>query len=264
MNKKALITIGISIVCGLVAILMVNTYMTKKEADLYEGMDLVPVVAAARDLKAGEKITMEMLARREVPSKYVQGSAVDPSNVELAVNQKLNFPLKRGDTLLWTDLESETDRLSFQGMSYSISEKERALSIAVSETAGVAGHISPNDHVDILCTVNDRESGEEATLTLLQNITVLATGDDTSGEERGRRRYSTLTLSVTLEEAEILVFASKKGELTTVLRHPENITTAEEIQKVGFMQVFKSEFRKRLQKNRNQIEVIKRGKTETP
>jgi pilus assembly protein CpaB len=261
MNKKTIIIIGIAVACGLMAVFLVNKYITTKEKAIYKGMEMVPIVAITQDTVAGQKITTQMIAKRNVPKKYLHTNAVLAKDYELLIGQKLLYPMKRGDTVLWTSLSSEVERLK-SGLANIVTKGERALSIAVDEVTGVSGLIKPNDHIDILCTVRSEISEEEATFTLLQNITVLATGSAMSGEHKKKGGYRTLTLLVTLEEAELLVFAQKKGKLITILRNAEDIETQKDIPKVTFSDILKDEYRKHLQETRNNIEVIKKGKTD--
>lgn len=261
MNKKTIITIAAAVALGLVAVFLVNSYITDKERALYEGMEMVPIVVVTQDCAAGQKIASQMIAKREVPQKYVDTNAVLAKDYDLLIGQTLVYPMKRGDAVLWSSLASEAERMK-PGMAGIITKGERALSIAVGGVASVSGFIKPNDHIDILMTVRDRESGEEATITLLQNMTVLATGEQMGKGNRDNSGYSSLTLLVTLEEAELLVFAQQKGQLVTVLRNPEDIDTREDIPKIGFSDILKDEFRKNIQEKRDQIEIIKKGKTE--
>lgn len=261
MNKKTIIIIGIALGCGLLAVFLVNNYIRTKEKAINKGMEMVPIVAIAHDTVAGQKITTQMIAKRSVPKKYLHTNAVLAKDYELLIGQKLIYPMKRGDTVLWTSLSSEVERLK-TGLANTVTKGERALSIAVDEVSGVSGLIKPNDHIDILCSVRSEISEEEATFTLLQNITVLATGLAMSGEHSKKSGYRTLTLLVTLEEAELLVFAQKKGKLITILRNPEDIETKKDIPKVTFSDILKDEYRKHLQERRNNIEVIKKGKTD--
>ena len=95
------------------------------------------------------------------------------------------------------------------------------------------------------------------------NTPELAPGRVMSGEQKLKPAYSTLTLLLTLEEAELLVFAQKKGRtLVSVLRNPEDIQTRQDIAKVTFSDILKDEYRKQLQEKRNNIEIIKKGKTD--
>jgi pilus assembly protein CpaB len=261
MNKKTIIIISIAVGCGLLAVFLVNQYITSQEKSIYEGMEMVPVVAITQDTVAGQKITTQIIAKRNVPKRFIHTNAVHAKDFELLIGQKLVYPMKRGDTVLWTSLSSEVERLK-TGLANIVTKGERALSIAVDEVSGVSGLIKPNDHIDILCTVRSEISEEEATFTLLQNITVLATGLAMSGETNKKGGYRTLTLLVTLEEAELLVFAQKKGKLITILRNSEDIETQKDIPKVTFSDILKDEYRKHLQERRNNIEVIKKGKVD--
>lgn len=260
MNRKALIPIASAVICGVISVLLVNQYLQAKERTFKTGMEPVSVVVVTQDLPAGAILDGNVLAKRDVPEQYVHGNAIAPKDVELVVGQRLNFPLKRGDTVLWTDLGAETERLHLEGLAGTIITGERALSIAVDNVGGVSGLLKPNDRVDILSTVRNEETREEATITLLQNMTVLAAGTALSGEVPSRGTYNTLTLQVTLEEAELLVFAQQRGSLVAVLRNPEDIATHSNIPKVTYADLMEPEYRKKIQQNRDRIEVIKKGR----
>lgn len=261
MNKKTMITLGVAIACGLLAVLLVNKYITKQKKEINKGMDLISVIAITKDSAAGQKISSEIIAKRSIPQRYAHANAVQAKDFELLIGQTLIYPMKRGDAVLWTSIASEAERLR-TGLAGKITKGERALSISVDNVSAVSTLIKPNDHIDILCTIRNEMTQEEATITLLQNITVLATGRVMSGEKRIKQGYGTLTLLVTLEEAELLVFAEKKSKLVTVLRNQEDIETREDIPKVTYSDILKDEYRKHLQERRNQIEVIKKGKSE--
>jgi len=75
---------------------------------------------------------------------------------------------------------------------------------------------------------------ETITLTVLQDVTVLATGQALAnqipapgarGAERAPRSYGAITFEVTPREAELLVFAQTvRGRLTLALRNPADVT----------------------------------------
>jgi pilus assembly protein CpaB len=261
MNKKALLTITGAIVAGLIAVLLTNNYIAKKEDSLFKGMELVDVIVVTQDVASGTKISKKFLAKRQVPSKYVHGNSVSLADANLVVGQTLNFPLKKGDPLLWTDLGVESEKMRLRSLADTITKGERALSIPVDKVSGVSGLLTAGDHVDILSTVRNPGTGEEATITILQNLTVLVAGNSlaTGGSSKGS--YNTITVQVTLEEAELLVFAGEKGRLIAILRNPEDIETLDEIPKVNYGNILKNEYREEIQKKRNLIEVIKQGKT---
>ena len=260
MNRKALIAIASAVTCGIVAVLLVNQYIQAKERELNKGMEPVAILAVTQDLPAGTRLAINMVARRRVPKQFVHGNVIGPDDVDVVVGQTLNFPLKRGDSLLLTDLGSEAERLHLAGLAATITTGERAASIAVDNVGGVSGLLQPNDRVDILSTIRSQDSGEEATVTLLQNMTVLAVGTTLSGDTTDRGNYNTLTLLVTLEEAELLVFAQERGSLVAVLRNPEDIQTHKNIPKVTYADIMEPGYRQKIQQKRDRIEVIKKSK----
>jgi pilus assembly protein CpaB len=87
------------------------------------------------------------------------------------------------------------------------------------------GCVKPNDHVDILGTFMKPEKKEWVTITLLQNVTVLAVGSRLFSKDRGSsetassRGDQTVTVLVTPEEAELLTFSVDKGKISLSLRN---------------------------------------------
>ena len=117
---------------------------------------------------------------------------------------------------------------------------ERAMSLAVDNIAGISGLLRPGDRVDILGTfpvgtkselikdASGRESVGYVTMTLLQNVTLLATGNQiaTGGsqdDQQRRKAYASVTMSVTIEEAELLTIAQTRGKMNLLLRHREDV-----------------------------------------
>ena len=109
----------------------------------------------------------------------------------------------------------------------------------------VSGLVKPNDHVDILGTFTfpsrtNPSQMESVTLTLLQDVTVLATGtnlarQNTEGGGENQTGYSMLTFEVSTHEAEILVFAQQtRGQLYLYLRNPNDVSTKSDFPSVNF------------------------------
>jgi len=110
----------------------------------------------------------------------------------------------------------------------------RALAISVDERSLFGGRLGKEHHVDILCTVPElQEVGSRKTVTLLQNVTVLAvdgpqgTGPSHAGGHsvEDRRSTGSVTVQVTPEEAELLVFAQDYGTLALSLRGEGDVNT---------------------------------------
>jgi len=118
-----------------------------------------------------------------------------------------------------------------------VTKDMRALVLGVDERSIFGGHLGPDDHVDILGTFVELEEGDRIeTITLLQHVTVLAadgprgTRSDDPPEHSGRDRRQTggVTVLVTPQEAEMLVFAQEHGTLALTLR-AEGDLGAEEV-----------------------------------
>ncbi len=101
-------------------------------------------------------------------------------------------------------------------LSHTVRKRGQALEV---EARG-AGHVRANDHLDVLGTFTDPRTESSVTVTLLQNVIVLAPPEVNPGEEPAH----VLTLLVLPEEAEVLALAGHLGELHVSLRHPEDVS----------------------------------------
>jgi Flp pilus assembly protein CpaB len=96
--------------------------------------------------------------------------------------------------------------------------------------------IRPGDYVDVLATFsgNGSSSASRATKVLLQRVLVLAVGNETqrqafqaTTEKNAPKRSSMLTLSLKLDEAQMVAEASEEGDLSVVLRGASDPTVLE-------------------------------------
>src|SRR5581483_2256204 len=116
-----------------------------------------------------------------------------------------------GDDILWSDLELQKSSATRQ-LSAAVQRGQRALTIPVDMSGSLAGMLKPGDRIDILGTFARGQGTDWATVTLLQNVLVIATGDirgdgeesSGGGSAQGPRTFSNITVSVDLEEAELL------------------------------------------------------------
>ncbi len=133
----------------------------------------------------------------------------------------------------------------------------RALALPVDKVASFGGLLKPKDHVDILGTFQKPGEGDVETVTLLQNVAVLAVGGrlgsgrEVSKGNRREARVSTVTALVTPEEAELLVFAQDRGSLSLTMRNEEDVNTEMELDGKNFADIFRPEVRRRIQRVRD-------------
>ena len=105
-------------------------------------------------------------------------------------------------------------------MTYIIPQGHRAVTVSVNEVAGVAGFVAPNNRVDIVLTTTTPKyaAGEKISKIILQNVTVLATGQITEQKDGKPVVVPTVTLDLMPEEAERLINAASQGSLQLLLR----------------------------------------------
>jgi Flp pilus assembly protein CpaB len=177
---------------------------------------------------------MEMLSPKSVPESFIPPQAIEGSeNVKLIIGRKTRVDVTSGQLVMWSDLETENRG----GFSTLIPEGERAFSVEIGR--GVKGGLlQPNDHVDIIGSFTAeqqiepkaagaatwREEPGVVNAVLLQNVTILAVGENFGGRPNQDSTSSgDLTLSLTLPEAQLLMYAQEHGELGAVLRREGDI-----------------------------------------
>lgn len=230
-----------AVIAGILAFVLTHQYLSREREKLYEGAEKVKVLVALRDLPAGAVLRgAEDLAMKSVFKSAVGSNVVRPDDLGLVVNKSLLYSLEAGEPLWWSYIDMPRDRRG--GLAPRIQSGMRAVSIAVGGEAAVSGLVQPNDHVDILGTFTfasetDPTVTESVTLTVLQDVTVLATGRELADSLPSSRRggYSAVTLEVTPREAELLVFAQHvRGQLFLTLRNHEDVSFESNLPSVNF------------------------------
>jgi len=115
-----------------------------------------------------------------------------------------------------------------QRLAYSIPASKRAVSIPVDSISGVSGYIKAGDRVDIVATldipVSDSAAGGNAsvfTVVALQDIEVLAVGENPElVAKKSAEAAKSITLAVSVQEAQPLILGSERGNLRLLLRPP--------------------------------------------
>ncbi len=251
----------VALVLGLLAGVVAYSAIKKKESDVRRGWNLVPVVVASQDIPEGTVVTFDMISQRSVPEQFVTSSVVKPDSASYVVNQKVLVPLQAGDPLLWSQFETTK---AAERLSTKVQKKGRAITIEAKATTAVGGWIRPNDHVDLIGTFRDPQTDEQVSVTLLQNVIVLATGKITGTTNvnlipEGQRNYSDISLLVIPEEAEILVLAQELGNLTLSLRNEDDVDIIEERGRATISTLLSGERTRVLEKKRQEIIQIIKG-----
>ncbi len=248
-----LVTVAVGFVAatlGLLAGAMHLTYVRGLEKEAHGG-ELVRVLATAEAVRSGDKIIKKSLATREVPLSYVDDRVVRADDATEIVGLVAAVDLRAAQMILWTDF---TDRVVPGGadLAERVDSGKRAITIPVDRALSMGGMLRPGHRVDIIGTFakgGGLVSKDKITVTLLQNVLVLATGCDLNGDstEEGSGRFNTVTLSVGLEEAELLSLATTQGKLSLVLRGRQDLSVVHDVPEKGMADLWEAERRNALQ-----------------
>ena len=181
-------------------------------------------------IRSGEPIFSAMLdtaAVRRVAAALLPEGVLLPERFPGVLGRRLRGPIRSGEPIFSAML----DDAGPGALSARVRQGIRALTIAVDEVNSVSGMLRPGDRIDLVFTVRSplaasSSDSPESTQLLMQDILVLATGQRFRDEaERGRdgdRRFATITVEVSPEQAQRLILAQRTGRVTALLRHPDD------------------------------------------
>jgi pilus assembly protein CpaB len=179
------------------------------------------VVAAARDLNVGERLTeadLRMLTFNggELPAGAIQ-------NMADAVGRGVIVPMAANEFVMNSKLAEPGTGAGLPSM---IPQGMRAVSVKVNDVVAVAGFVVPGTRVDVLLTGNPGGAGGTATTTVLQNVPVLAAGQKLQRDAEGQpQNVPVITLLVSPDDAQRLTLASSEGRIQLALRNPTDVNT---------------------------------------
>ena len=210
------------VVLGLVAILLASYYLSSREKAIIEAGKETEILVATQDIPERIIITERMLITKKVPAKYLQPTAI--TSDKEAIGKVTIAPIKAGGQIMGTCLVFPTKKT---GLAVKVPTGKVAVIIPV-ENVDITNLIKPGDHVNVLTTF--RLAGDEyATVTLLQNIEVLAVGKNLGAvlpkKEGGRGLFGeaalgtlNVSLALTPVEAQYLTLMKIRGKIDLVLR----------------------------------------------
>lgn len=230
MNRTAFLIAVLMAAVG-AALLMLYVRRFEQEAS---GGPRVQLVIAVKPIERGKVLTEDMLVTREVPQAYVEDRAVKASEKAKILGLRLGTPLQAQQTLMWTDLVIASDEQ--RDLSSLVQPGSRAVTIRLPHDDTSVSLIRPGDYVDVLAVLPQNANNDNrAAVVLLQRVLVLAMGLETSNESRTvdtnrpQLRAPLLTLSVNIQEAQLLALGAEKGRLAVALRNPDDQRVADKI-----------------------------------
>ena len=207
-----------------------HVYLDRLEAEVGGGPK-TSVLVAAQDIPLGAALSEAQLASIELPQAYLERRHILVSDVAKVVGSRVTAGLKANEPLLWSDLSEFAD--STRVLSGLVPHGMRAVAIKTTHES-FNGLLRPGDRVDLLHSVGSLSQLGDITRTLLQNLLVLAVGQDLGapGAEAPSAQVSrarSVALSVTVAQAQLITQAERHGELTLVLRNADDIALIDDL-----------------------------------
>jgi pilus assembly protein CpaB len=254
-NRIALLVA--SVVAAIGALLLV-LYLRRFEEEASGGAP-VKVLMAVKALEPGALLTEDSVAVRAIPVAYVESRAVRESDRAKVIGLRISTPVQANQSIFWTDLAIATD--DRRDLSSLVQPGMRAVTIRAANDDKSFALIRPGDRVDVVATLAPlAPNGEKTSVVLLQNVLVLAvgleTGNDvpTSGARTaGDSRQQVMSLSLNLQEAQLVSLALDRGRITVALRNPGDLRVTEGMSDLTSNALVESTSRKAIQGIRQSV-----------
>lgn len=180
-------------------------------------LETTQVVVAARPLEPGSALGPDDVKLVRWPADALpEGSFTD---TEELLGRGLVRAVSPNQAILESELAGPGSGL---GLSLSIPEGMRAVSVKVDEVVGVAGFVLPGTRVDVVSIFTPPGGARQDPVSrvILQNVPTLAAGQTTTTDEDGEPLTVTvITLMVVPEDAEKLALAATQGRIQLALRN---------------------------------------------
>ncbi len=193
------------------------------------GGDRVDVLVAVRSIERGTPLAEDMLTTRAIPQAYVDDRSIRVTEREKVLGLKTAESVGVSQVLLWPDVVTMRD--DRRDLSALVQPGYRAVT-APFVSNPTFSLIRPGDFVDVLSLAQTANRDVHESNILLQRVLVLATGNEmgsVSGKSKGSpsSQAPTLTLSLNLQEAQLLSLAAQRGPLSVALRNPNDQRVAD-------------------------------------
>lgn len=217
----------LALICGLIAAGSMYVYLKGLTQNLPSS--LKPLVIVKTNIPARSVIEASQLEVKDVPTQgYPKGGF---STIQNVVGSVALLNLSSGDLVVSSMLERQNSQNQSNGIpsgsttALTVPEGKRAVAIPIGLVSGVGYAVKPGDHVDVLVTldIKDSSGNNPQTVTTLaaQDVLVLSIGESLSGDKtKAETKSHTLALSV--PQAMAVTLGSEKGSLRLLLRNPMN------------------------------------------
>jgi pilus assembly protein CpaB len=209
-----------AILLGLAAVFFARFFLLR-QGDTQQAankVQTVTAVVALQPFQFGEKIVPEKLKVVEWPANGLPpgsfqriADAVGPDDGRVALRA-----IDANELITEKAVSGKDARLSASPL---LGPEMRAVSVPIGEASGAGGFLAPGDRVDVYVTHPAVDDALPYTDQLMQNVRVLAVGQDKNVGKDKPEVVKTATLEVTPMQAQRVALALSVGQLSLSLRN---------------------------------------------
>jgi pilus assembly protein CpaB len=254
MQKKFLFIIIGVVLAGLAAFLTVN-YISQREKEIEKAQlkkleelkeNQIGIAVATKDIPSGTPITPDSV------DKAVISKDQAPANSILELNQVIGkisiVPIRAGQAIgydILRDMEV-TESGPEKSLALLIPEGTRAIPVNAENAETLLNVLKPGDHVDVMGILPGSDGKGMITVTLFENVLVLAVGDElgrltqdknvvqpsafqkmmsTQAAKQLAKKESTskiITLALPPAESNIVLYVQEQGKIKLLVRGPRD------------------------------------------
>jgi pilus assembly protein CpaB len=227
-----IVAIVLAVTTGLLTLRYLNSVNQTAQVAVVESK---PVVIASRDIPTRAKITPDMLTLVKRPANQVEPGAISDPHMAIGDVSLIAIPMNS------TITDTKIGQPAAVGLTARIKPGMRAVTIPVDAIKSVNGLIQPGDRVDVLASVQKGSSDRPRTYAIIRGALVLAlnstiepTPDQSPAPGTSGNVPQTVTLGVTVQQADLLTVADLNTTLRLALRSPNEPLRAEAEEPLDF------------------------------
>ena len=217
MDRRFLTVLAVSLIFALIVstIFYKMTAGSGGSAKAEPAKEMKDVVVAAKPLPVGVTVKpADVRIDKVLAAQFPKGAF---SKIEEVIDRPVISNILMDEPVLEGRLSARGSGL---GLAPMIPVGMRAVTVRVSDVAGVAGFVFPGLRVDVLVTGRPPNNETPVTATCLQNMLVLSAGQAIQVDPRGQPiQTPTVTLLATPDQAETLTLAGNSGSVQLILRN---------------------------------------------
>lgn len=231
MRREVVLALGLAGISGIFAATGISSWLSSEHARVLSSkppppvtVELTKVVVAKDELRYGTEVTRDKLEMADWPVANVPRGSFTSIDDFISKHQPrlVLEQIHAAEPILQGKVTGPGQRT---GLATMLEPGKKAVAIKVNDVVGVGGLVLPGDRVDIFVTndgkSDDRRDGAAPiayTDVLLQNVRVLAIDQVLDPKRTEPVVGRTVTVEVSLADAQKITLASTIGTLTLVLR----------------------------------------------